>query len=178
LHELEQEEALEAECEITDLDPPQNSNHTLNWWLHGQNLSWWTRLGMALVTILGVALLAWLVLSPLHLMGASHLEKASYGPIFTTSNQASPRYVQVLVVHNVIYLIDENGLVKAVWMRHKYVYLLWQHFAAPSSKLLKVDHNVVYLAAPDGSLIALRTSDGAVLWTKRGARYLPDTERS
>jgi len=170
LHELEQEEALEAECEITDLDPPKKSSRALNPWLHGQNLSLRTRLGMALVTILGVALLAWLVVSPLHLMGASHLEKASYRPIFTTSNQASPRYVQVLVVHNVIYLIDEDGLVKAVWMRHKYVYLLWQHFVAPSSKLLKVDHNVVYLAAPDGSLVALRTTDGAVLWTKRGAR--------
>ena len=114
--------------------------------------------------------LAWLVVSPLHLMGASHVEKASYGPIFTTSNHVSPRYVQVLVVHNVIYLIDQDGLVKAVWMRHKYFYLLWQHFVAPSSKLLKVDHNVVYLAAPDGSLVALRTTDGAVLWTKRGAR--------
>ena len=170
MHELEQEEALEAECEITDLDPPKKSSRALNPWLHGQNLSSRARLGMAFGTILGVALLAWLVVSPLHLMGASHFEKASYGPIFTTSNQASPRYVQVLVVHNVIYLIDENGLVKAVWMRHKYVYLLWQHFVAPSSKLLKVDHNVVYLAAPDGSLVALRTTDGAVLWTKRGAR--------
>ena len=127
-------------------------------------------MGMALVTILGIALLAWLVVSPLHLMGTSHLEKASYEPIFTTSNQASPRYVQMLVVQKVIYLIDQDGLVKAVWMRHKYVYLLWQHFVAPSSKLLKVDHNVVYLAAPDGSLVALRTTDGAVLWTKRGAR--------
>ena len=170
MHELEQEEALEAECEIMDLDPPKKSGRTLNPWLHGQNLSLRTRVGMALVTILGVALLAWLVVSPLHLMGASHLEKAPNGPIFTTSNQASPRHVQELVVHNVIYLINEDGLVKAVWMRHKYVYLLWQHFVAPSSKLLKVDHNVVYLAAPDGSLVALRTTDGAVLWTKRGAR--------
>ena len=170
MHELEQEEALEAECEIMDLDPPKKSGRTLNPWLHGQNLSLRTRVGMALVTILGVALLAWLVVSPLHLMGASHLEKASYRPIFTTSNQASPRYVQMLVVQKVIYLIDQDGLVKAVWMRHKYVYLLWQHFVAPSSKLLKVDHNVVYLAAPDGSLVALRTTDGAVLWTKRGAR--------
>jgi len=166
LHELEQEEALEAECEITDLDPPKKSSRALNTWLHGQNLSLRTRLGMALVTILGVALSAWLVVSPLHLMGAPHLEKASYGPIFTTSNQASPRYVQVLVVHNVIYLIDEHGLVKAVWMRHKYVYLLWQHSVAPSSRLLRVDHNVLYLTSPGGHLVALRASDGAVLWTK------------
>jgi len=41
LHELEQEEALATECEITDLDPPQNRSRALNPWLHGQNLSWW-----------------------------------------------------------------------------------------------------------------------------------------
>ena len=166
MHEPEQEKALEAECEITDLDPPKKSSRALNTWLHGQNLSSRARLGMALGTILGVALLAWLVVSPLHLMGASHFEKSSYGPIFKTSNQASPRHVQVLVVHNVIYLIDENGLVKAVWMRHKYVYLLWQHSVAPSSRLLRVDHNVLYLTSPGGHLVALRASDGAVLWTK------------
>ena len=167
MHELEQEEALEAECEITDLDPPKKSSRPLNPWLHGQNLSLRTRLGMALVTILGVALLAWLVLSPLHLMGASHLEKASYGPIFTTLNQASPRHVQMLVVHQVIYVIDQNGVVRALWTRHKYMYLLWQYSVAPSSHLLRVDHNVVYLASPDRNIIALRASDGAVLWTKR-----------
>ena len=171
MHELEQE-ALVAECEITDLDPPKKSSQALNPWLQGQGLSFRTRLGMALVTILGVALLAWLVLSPLHLTRASHLETSSYGPIFTRSNQASPRYVQTLVVHNVIYLIDQDGLVKAVWMRRKYVYLLWQHPVTPSSKLLRVDHNVVYLAAPDGSIVALRASDGAMLWYKRALRWL------
>ena len=167
MHELEQEEALEAECEITDLDPLEKSSQALNLWLQGQRLSFRTRLGMALVTMLGGALLAWLVMSPLYLMGSSYLETASSGPIFPRSNQASPRYVQTLVVHNVIYLIDQNGLVKAVWTRRKYVYLLWQHSVAPSSKLLRVDHNVVYVAAPHGSIVALRASDGAVLWSRR-----------
>ena len=170
MHELEQEEALEAECEITDLNPLEKSSRGLNPWLHGPGLSFRMRLGMALVTILGVALLAWLVVSPLHLTGASHLETASYGPNFTPSGQASPRYVQMLVVHNVIYLIDQDGWVKAVWMRRKYVYLLWQHSVAPSSKLLRVSHNVVYVAAPDGSVVALRANDGAVLWSRRAPR--------
>ncbi|HAT44345.1 MAG TPA: hypothetical protein DCS90_04505 [Ktedonobacter sp.] len=40
--------------------------------------------------------------------------------------------------------------------------------ANPSSKLLKVEHNVVYLASPDGSIVALRANDGTVLWSKMG----------
>jgi hypothetical protein len=170
LHELEQEEALEAECEITDLDPPEKSSRALNLWLKGQRLSFRTRLGMALITIFGVALMIWLAVSPLHSTESSRIETASYGPIFTSSKQASPGYVQMLVVHNVIYLIDQGGLVKAVWTRHKYVYLLWQRFVPPSSKLLRVDHNVLYLAAPNGNLIALRANDGALLWPKRAPR--------
>ena len=38
-----------------------------------------------------------------------------------------------------------------------------------ASRLLKVDHNIVYVAAPDGTVIALRASDGGVLWTKKGS---------
>jgi hypothetical protein len=170
LHELEQDEALEAECVITDLDPLQISNRALSPWLHGQRLSLQTRIGMALVTILGAALLAWLVVSPLHLTGNSHLETVSYGPIFTSSNQVSSHYIQGLVVHNIIYEVDQNGLVRAFWMRHKYVYFLWQRYVAPFSMLLRVEHNVLYLSTRHGSLIALRASDGAVLWAKIGFR--------
>jgi len=168
LHELEHEEALEAEFEITNLDPQKKSSPALNSWLQGQRLSFWTRLCMTIFTILGVALFSWHLLSPLHLTGASHLDKASHGAIFTPSHQAPSGYLQLLVVQKVIYLIDQNGLVKAIWTRHKYVYLLWQHSVAPSSRFLRVDHQVIYLAAPDGRLIALRASDGAVLWIKRG----------
>jgi len=123
---------------------------------------------MALFTILGVALFSLLVVSPLHLTEASGLEKAPNGPIFTPSHQVSSEYVQMVAVHKVIYLIDQDGLVRALWTRHKYVYLLWQRSVAPSSRLLRVDHNVVYLASPDGSRIALRASDGAVLWIRKG----------
>ena len=160
MHEPEHEEAIEAECEITNLDPQKKSSQALNRWLHGQRFSFRTRLCLALFTILGVALFSWLLVSPLHLTRASH------GPIFTPSYQAPSGYVQVLVVQKVIYLIDQNGLVKAIWTRHKYVYLLWQHSVAPSSKLLRVDHDVLYLTSPGGHLVALRASDGAVLWTK------------
>ena len=168
MHEFEHEEALEAECEITDLDPQKKSSQALNRWLHGQRLSFRTRLGMALFTILGVALFSWLLVSPLYVTGVSPLEQASHGPIFTPSHQAPSSHLQILVVQKVIYLMDQDGLVRALWTRHKYVYLLWQYHVAPSSKLLRVDHNVVYLAAPDGRLVALRASDGAVLWTKGG----------
>src|SRR6266446_6002288 len=77
VYEPEHEEAIEAECEITDLDPQKKSSQTLNRWLHGQRFSFRTRLCMALFTILGVALFFWLLVSPLHLTRASH------GPIFT-----------------------------------------------------------------------------------------------
>ena len=167
MYELEQEEALEAECEITDLDPQKKSSQALNRWLHGQRLSFHTRLGMALLTILGVALFSLLLVSPLHLTGASHLEQTSNGHISTPSSHAQLHSVQMLVVHQVIYVIDQDGVVKALWTRHKYMYLLWQCSVAPSSHLLRVDHNVVYLASPDRNIIALRASDGAVLWTRR-----------
>ncbi len=168
MHELEHEAALEAEFEITDLDPQQKSSRAFNRRVYGQGLSLRTRRWMALFTILGVALFCWLLVSPLHVTGASNFEQASQGHIFTPSNQASPYSVQVIVVQKVIYTLDQDGLVRALWTRHKYVYLLWQESVAPFSKLLRVDHNVVYLAAPDGNLVALRASDGAVLWTKGG----------
>ena len=103
---------------------------------------------------------------------ASHLEKASHGHILTPSHYTSSGSVQMVVVQKVIYLLDQDGLVRALWARHKYVYVLWQHTVAPSSKLLGVDHNVVYLAAPDGSIVALRASDSAVLWTRRATREI------
>ncbi|GAC1315210.1 MAG: hypothetical protein NVSMB27_50400 [Ktedonobacteraceae bacterium] len=166
MHELEHEEAVEAEIEITDLDPLK-SNRAVNRWLHGQRLSSQIRQWMALLTILGVALFSWLLLSPLHLTGAFDLEQASYGQTFTPSNQVPHHVAQVLVVQRVIYVLDQDGLVQALWTRHKYMYLLWQYYVAPSSKLLRVVHNVMYLASPDGRIVALRASDGAFLWTKR-----------
>ena len=127
---------------------------------------------MALFTILGIALFSLLLLSPLQLTEASHLEKASHGHIFTPSHYTSSGSVQVVVVQKVIYLLDQDGLVRALWTRRKYMYVLWQRTVAPSSKLLRGDHNVVYLATPDGSIVALRASDGAVLWTRRATREI------
>jgi len=170
LYELEREEAVEAEFEITDLDPQHKSDRILNRWLHGHRLSSRTRLWMALLTILGVALFSLLLANPLHLPGTSNLQKASNGQIFPSSHHAPPHSVQMVIVHNVIYLIDQDGLVKALWTRHKYVYVLWQHYVAPSSRLLSMDHNVLYLASPRGRIVALRASDGVVLWTRRGTR--------
>jgi len=163
LRQLEYEEIVAAEFEIIDLDPQQKGSQTVNRWLDGQRFSFRTHLGMAFFTILGVAIFSLLLVSPLHLTGASHLEQASNGHISTPSS-----HVQVVVVHQVIYVIDQDGKVRALWTRHKYMYLLWQYSAAPSSHLLRVDHNVLYLASPDRNIIALRASDGAVLWTKRG----------
>lgn len=122
---------------------------------------------MTLFTLLGVALLAWLVASPWHLTGASPPEQASQDRTITPSHQAPSRPVQILVVQHVTYLLDQGGLVSALWIRHKYMYLLWQQHVAPSSKLLRVEDNVVYLAAPDASIVALRASDGTVLWIKK-----------
>ena len=165
--ELEREEALEAEWEITDLDPQRKNSPRLYRWVEGQRFSLRTRLCMTLCTILGLALLSWLLLSPLHMPRAFQLETASSQPIYAPSHQASSRSVQMVMVQNVIYLLDQDGLVSALWTRHKYVHVPWQQSVAPSSKLLGVDHQVVYLAAPDGSIVALLTSDGAVLWTQR-----------
>ena len=159
MYQREHEEALEAEFEITDLDPQKKSNRTLNRWLHDHQHSFGIRLSMALLTVLGVALFCLLVVSPWNVTGASQLEKASAADVLPPR----PPQVQTLVVNKVIYLIDQDGLVSALWTRHKYTYLLWQRPVAPSSQLLWVEHNVVYLAAPDGSLVALRASDGAVL---------------
>ena len=170
LPELEHEEAIEAEFEITDLDPQHKSSPALNRWLDGQRLSSRTRLWMALFTILGVALFSLLLVSPLHVTGTPNLVKASNAQFFPSSHPAPPHFVQMLIVHNVIYLVDQDGLVKALWTRHKYVYVLWQHNVAPSSTLLSVDHNIVYLVSPRGRIVALRASDGAVLWTRRGTR--------
>jgi hypothetical protein len=163
LSEPEPEEALEAEFEITDLDPHQKSNPTLNRGVHAHQLSFGRRLSMALGTILGVALLCWLVVSPWNGSGASHLEHASTGHGLPPSTQAGLHHVQTLVVEKVIYVLDQDGVVRALWRRQRYTYLLWQRLVAPSSHLVGVEHNVVYLAAPDGSLVALRASDGAVL---------------
>ncbi len=168
MHQHEPGEALEAECEITDLDPHKKGRRALNRLLHGHRLSFGTRLWMALLTILGAVLFSWLLVSPLQLAGVSQLEKASNEHILIPSHQASSGDVQMIMVQHVIYLIDQNGLVSALWTRHKYVYVLWQHTVAPFSRLVRVDHDVVYLASPNGSTVALRASDGAVLWIRRG----------
>ena len=167
MQELEREEAFEAEVEITDLDPPTKSSRIFNRWVDGQRLSLRARLWMALFTVLGVALFSLLLLSPWHVTGASHLEQASTGRSFTASHPASPRRVQMVVVHQVVYLLDQDGLLSALWTRHKYVYVIWQRSVALSFQLSRVDHNVVYLAALNGSRVALRASDGSVLWAKK-----------
>jgi hypothetical protein len=169
LHELEHEEAFEAEFEITDLDPHEQGGRTLNRRVYGQHLSSRTRLWMALSTILGIALFSLLLVNTLPSTGASQPGKASPGQSFTPANQAPPSHVQMLIVDKVIYMLDQDGVVSALWTRHKYVYLLWKDYVAPSSKLLRVDHGVVYLASPDGSQVALRASDGALLWSNRGS---------
>ena len=167
MQELEREEALEAEVEITDLDPPTKSSQIFNRWVDGQRLSLRARLWMALFTILGVALFSLLLLSPWHVTGASHQEQASTERSSTASPPAPPRPVQVVMVHQVVYLLDQDGLLSALWTRHKYVYVIWQRSVALSFQLSRVDHNVVYLAALNGSRVALRASDGAVLWAKK-----------
>jgi hypothetical protein len=122
---------------------------------------------MALFTLLGIAFFSWLLVSQWPVTGASHRHPASIGGSFTASHPATPYHVQMIRVQHVIYLLDQDGLLRAVWIRHKYVYLLWQQSVAPSSQLLQVDHDVVYLAGPHGSRIALRASDGTVLWAKK-----------
>ncbi len=168
MHQHEPGEALEAECEITDLDPHKKGSQFKARLLHDHRLSFGTRLWMALLTVLGAALFSWLLMSPLHLAGMPQFEKASNEHIFTPSHQASSGYVQMIMVQHVIYLIDQDGLVSALWTRHKYVYVLWQHTVAPFSRLVRVDHDVVYLASPNGSTVALRASDGTVLWIRKG----------
>jgi len=167
LHEQNDEEATAAELEMTNLDPQKESSPTCNRWLDGQRLSVRVRLWMSLFTLGGVVLFSWLVLSQVHVPGASPLEKGSSGVLSPSSPTGRPRSVQIVVVHQVIYLLDQDGLLKAVWRRKKYTYLLWQQRVAPSSQLVRVDQDVVYLAAPGGRRVALRASDGAVLWTKR-----------
>lgn len=167
MQEPEQEAALEAEVEITDLDPPTKSNRICRRWVDGQRLSVWTRMGMALFTLLGVAFFSWLLVSQWPVAAASHRQAASAGGSFTASHPAPSRHVQMVVVQNVIYLLDQDGLLRALWTRHKYVYVLWQHSMAPSFQLLRVDHDIVYLASPNGSRVAFRASDGAVLWAQK-----------
>ena len=45
------------------------------------------------------------------------------------------------------------------------MYLLWQQRVGPSFQSLRVDQGVVYVGAADGSMVALRGRDGAVLWS-------------
>ena len=115
MRELEHEGTMAAEFEIMDLDPQQEGSRTVNRRVDGQRFSFRTRVGMALFTILGVALFSLLLVRPLHLTGASHLEQASNGHISTPPSHAQLHSVQVLVVHQVIYVIDQDGKVRALW---------------------------------------------------------------
>ena len=173
LPELEHEEALQAEYQITDLDLYQQNSQAINRWSHIQHLSFRTRPWMALFTVLAVALFSWLLVSSVYLSGASHLAKTSTARGLTPLNLVQPRSGQMLVVEKVVYVIDGNGVVTALWARHRYVYLLWQRTMTPFSQFIRVDQNVVYLASPDGSIVALRASDGTVLWIQEGAQGLP-----
>ena len=163
-----QEQALEADFEIIDLDLEKKSSQLFNQWLDGQRFSLKARFSMTFLTILGVILLSWLLITPLHSIIASHPASVSSEPSFINANSAPSGYTQMLVVHNVIYLIDHDGLVRAIWTRKKFVFQLWYRYVTPSSKFLKIEHNIVYLSSPDGSIVALRAHDGTVLWRKKG----------
>jgi hypothetical protein len=173
LHEQDDQEANAAALEITNLDPQKESSPACKRWLDGQRLSVRARLWLALFTLGGVALFSWLVLSQVHVTGASPLEKGSTEALITSLPEVRPRYVQIVVVHQVIYLLDQDGLLKAMWRRQKYTYLLWQQRVAPSSQLVRVDQDVVYLATPGGRTVALRASDGALVCKTKGALSCP-----
>jgi len=169
LQEPEQEEARAVEVTFTDLDPPTKRSRIFNQWVDGQRLAFRTRLWMALFTLLGVALFAVLLVSPWLMRGPVHLTQAPPGGSFTRAQPAPSRPVQMVVDHQVIYLLEPDGLLRALWTRHKYVYMLWQYSVGSSYQLLAVQHNVVYLVAANGSRVLLRASDGAVLRAKKRA---------
>ena len=64
LHGFEDEEAFDAEFEITDLDPEKNSSLPFNRWLDGPRLLLRTRVGMAFLTVASIVLFSWLLVSP------------------------------------------------------------------------------------------------------------------
>jgi len=172
----EQEEALAAEVTITDLDPPTRCSRIFNQWVDGQQLAFRTRLWMTLFTLLGVALFSVLLVSrgvslppPWHMTGAAHLAQAPTGGNVTRAQPTPSHPMQMVIEQHVIYLLEPDGLLRALWTRHKYVYVLWQYSVGSSYQLVGVEHNVVYLAALNGSRVALRASDGAVLKAKKRA---------
>ena len=165
----QQEEALASDMTITDLDPPPKRSLLFTQWIDGHRFAFRTRLWMALFTLLGLALFAVLLVSPWHLAGAGHLTPAPTGGSFTRAQPTPSHPVQMVVEHHVIYLFEPDGLLMALWTRHKYVYVLWQYAAARSYQLGGVKHNVVYLVAANGSRVALRASDGTVLRAKKRA---------
>jgi len=163
----QREEALADVVTITDLDPPTKRSRLFTQWVEGHRLVFRTRLCMALFTLLGVALFAVLLVSPWHLTGAGHLTQAPTAGSFTRAQPPPTHPVQMVVEHHVIYLLEPDGQLMALWTRHKYIYVLWQYSAARSYQLVGVMHNVVYLVAPNGSRVALRASDGTVLRAKK-----------
>jgi len=163
------EEARASDLTITDLDPPPKRSRLFTQWIDGHRFAFRTRLWMALFTLLGLALFAVLLVSPWYLTGAGHLTQASTGGSFPRAQPTASHPVQMVVEHHVIYLLEPNGLLMALWARHKYVYVLWQYAAARSYQLGGVKHNVVYLVAANGSRVALRASDGTVLRAKKRA---------
>ena len=102
------------------------------------------RMWMGLGTLLGVALLGLLVVSPWHLVGASQAGKTSStsGAIYLAALQTE-QAEQVVIVGRFVYSLDKDGVLTARWSRHRYVYLLWQQRVAPSFQLLRVDQDVV-----------------------------------
>jgi hypothetical protein len=165
LSELEQETVLAADVEITDLDLPGQRSRPVMRWRDGQRLLPRTRLWMGLGTMLGVAVLCLLVVGSLHLTGAAQLEKSSTQPIVPAAREASPLPEQVVIVGRFVYTLNKDGLVSVQWSRHRNVYVIWQQHVAPASQLLRVDQEAVYIATPNGNIIALRSSDGTLLWT-------------
>ncbi len=117
--EMEADGAGETAWEITDLDTHHKSNSKGYRCVDGHRLSFRTRLCLAPCTFLGLALFSWLLLSSLHMPEASPLEPASSRLLSMPSHAAPSRSVQMVVVQNVIYLLEQAGLLSALWTRHK-----------------------------------------------------------
>lgn len=129
---------------------------------------------MSLLTLLGTVMLGLLLAYPPHIPGqaAGHTQTLldrQTDPLASFNSTASnPSNVkQWMIVDRVTYLLTQDGIVKALWLRHGFYYQLWLHYVPPSSMLMRVANHVLYFAAPDGTLIALRTSDGYVLWIRK-----------
>ena len=163
LPELEQNADFAGDIEITDLDPPRGWKRPARQWRIGQLLIRRRRLWLTLGTLLGVAVLCFLLVSSLRPVGASQGVSTAGGPASLVVLKPSTHHAQVLVAGRFVYSLYSEGIMKATWSRHRITYLLWQRNVAPESQLLRGDQNMVLIATPSGDIIALRSYDGAIL---------------